>query len=81
MVSTAPGSVSPLTPAVLAAIPTRLRDELIAALNEVLRNYRERRWEPSELNGGKLCEVVYTYSARSHRWQVSCEGNQAVQYG
>jgi hypothetical protein len=33
---------------------------LLKALNEVLRNYRERRWEPSELNGGKLCEVVYT---------------------
>jgi len=25
-----------------------------------VRNYRERRWEPSELNGGKLCEVVYS---------------------
>ena len=25
-----------------------------------MRNFRERRWEPSELNGGKLCEVVYT---------------------
>lgn len=23
-------------------------------------NYREQRWEPSELNGGKLCEVAYT---------------------
>ena len=23
-------------------------------------NYREGRWEPSELNGGKLCEAVYT---------------------
>ena len=25
-----------------------------------MRNYRERRWEPAELNGGKLCEAVYT---------------------
>ena len=46
--------------AVLGAVPESLRDELLRALNEVLRNYRERRWEPSELNGGKLCEVVYT---------------------
>ncbi|MBX3435279.1 MAG: hypothetical protein KF847_18325 [Pirellulales bacterium] len=30
------------------------------AFNEVCRNFTERRWEPSELNGGKLCEVVYT---------------------
>lgn len=28
--------------------------------NKILRNYRERRWEPAELNGGKLCEIVYT---------------------
>jgi len=27
---------------------------------EILRNYREHRWEPSELNGGKLCETAYT---------------------
>jgi len=46
--------------ALLAAIPPSLRDELVKALNEVLRNYRERRWEPSELNGGKLCEVAYS---------------------
>lgn len=44
----------------LAAIPTTLRDDLLNAFNEVVRNYRERRWEPSELNGGKLCEATYT---------------------
>ena len=42
------------------ALPTQLRDELLAAFNQILRNYRERRWEPAELNGGKLCEVVYS---------------------
>jgi len=47
-------------PAVLAGIPGSLRDELLSAFNEIERNFRERRWEPSELNGGKLCEVVYT---------------------
>lgn len=46
--------------AALSGIPETLVDELIAAYTEVLRNYREQRWEPAELNGGKLCEVVYT---------------------
>jgi hypothetical protein len=41
-------------------LPDSLRNELLKAFNEIVRNYRERRWEPSELNGGKLCEVVYT---------------------
>ena len=51
--TTKPGSM-------LGGLPSALRDELVKALNEVVRNYRERRWGPSELNGGKLCEVVYT---------------------
>jgi hypothetical protein len=41
-------------------LPTTLRDDLLNAFNEITKNYRERRWEPSELNGGKLCEAVYT---------------------
>lgn len=44
----------------LNVLPSGLRTPLIDSLNEVCRNYSERRWEPSELNGGKLCEVVYT---------------------
>lgn len=44
----------------LSAIPESLRNELIQALNEIERNFKESRWEPSELNGGKLCEVVYS---------------------
>jgi hypothetical protein len=44
----------------LAAIPTGLRGELYKALDNIVVNYRDRRWEPSELNGGKLCEVIYT---------------------
>lgn len=45
---------------VLAAIPPELREPLIAAFNEITKNYREKRWEPSALNGGKLCEIVYS---------------------
>lgn len=41
-------------------IPAALRDPLVEAYSEISRNYAERRWEPSELNGGKLCEVVHT---------------------
>lgn len=37
-----------------------LRSELVKAFAEIVSNFRERRWEPSELNGGKLCEVVYS---------------------
>jgi hypothetical protein len=44
----------------LADLPSPLRIELIEAFNRVIINFREGRWEPSELNGGKFCEVVYT---------------------
>jgi hypothetical protein len=43
----------------LEGIPTSLRQPLLDAYNQIVRNYRERRWEPSELNGGKLCEICY----------------------
>ena len=41
-------------------LPATLRSDLLSAFNEIVKNYREHRWEPSELNGGKLCEAVYT---------------------
>lgn len=43
----------------LAGLPQGLREPLIASYREITANYIERRWEPSELNGGKFCEVVY----------------------
>jgi hypothetical protein len=46
--------------AILTGIPESLRAELLRAFQEILRNYRDGRWEPSELNGGKFCEVVFT---------------------
>ena len=45
---------------ILSGIPASLRQELLDAYEEIVRNFREQRWEPSELNGGKLCEVVHT---------------------
>lgn len=50
--------MNPLT--ALSGIPVGLRQPLLDAFTEIVRNFREGRWEPSELNGGKLCEVVYT---------------------
>lgn len=48
----------PLT-TVFGVLPGTLRDELLAAFGQIVKNFRERRWEPAELNGGKLSEVVY----------------------
>jgi hypothetical protein len=44
----------------LAGLPAGLRGPLIASFQEIAANYAEHRWEPAELNGGKLCEVVFT---------------------
>lgn len=41
-------------------LPDGLRKELLARFGQIVTNYRLRRWETSELNGGKLCEVTYT---------------------
>lgn len=43
----------------LTGLPPSLRDELLDAFRAIANNYVERRWEPSELNGGKFCEAVY----------------------
>ena len=45
---------------VLAGLPMELRATLLKSYQEIMSNYLERRWEPSELNGGKFCEVVYS---------------------
>lgn len=42
------------------AIPPTLVDDLLEAYRQVVKNYAEHRWEPSELNGGKLCEAAHT---------------------
>ena len=44
----------------LAGLPAGLRGELIDSYREIVRNFIERRWEPSELNGGKFAEVAYS---------------------
>jgi hypothetical protein len=47
----------------LAGLPAGLRDELLAEFRKITRNYREHRWEAAELDGGRLCEVVYSILA------------------
>src|SRR5207249_3982088 len=51
---------APVPQVALGQLPTSIRADLLAALNEIVQNFRAGRWEPSELNAGKLCEIVYT---------------------
>jgi hypothetical protein len=44
----------------LSNIPIPLREELLSRYQSLMSNYAERRWEPSELNGGKFAEAVYS---------------------
>lgn len=46
--------------ALLSGVPAGLRTPLLESFQEIATNYIEGRWEPSELNGGKFCEVVYS---------------------
>lgn len=43
----------------LAAIPEGLRDPLLAEYGSIVQNFAEHRWSPSELSGGKFCEIVF----------------------
>lgn len=43
-----------------SALPPTLVADLLDAFRQVVKNYSEHRWEPAELNGGKLCEAAYT---------------------
>ncbi|WP_343522364.1 hypothetical protein [Pedobacter sp.] len=44
----------------LSSIPSGLREPLIAEYKSITQNYFEHRWAPSELSGGKFCEIVYS---------------------
>lgn len=44
----------------LANIPNGLREPLLAEYESIVQNYLESKWRPSELSGGRFCEVVYT---------------------
>ena len=42
----------------LKNLPVSLRSELLHTYSDILRNFRERRWEPAELDGGQFCEIL-----------------------
>ena|SRR5215831_1318490 len=44
----------------LAAIPVGLRQPLLTEYQSIVQNYSEHRWSPSELSGGRFCEIVFT---------------------
>ena len=44
----------------LTSIPDGLRTPLLAEYQSIVQNYAEHRWSPSELSGGKFCEIVHT---------------------
>lgn len=45
---------------ILSAIPDGLRMPLLAEYQSIIQNFAEHRWSPSELSGGKFCEIVFT---------------------
>jgi hypothetical protein len=47
----------------LGNLPASLRKELVDEFAKITRNYRENRWEAAELDGGRLCEIVYSILA------------------
>jgi len=52
-----------VSPQTLSQIPSCLRDPLVSEYQDIVRNYMDRRWRPSELSGGRFCEIVYTILA------------------
>ncbi|MBW1939434.1 MAG: hypothetical protein JRI67_11875 [Deltaproteobacteria bacterium] len=44
----------------LSVIPEGLRTLLLDEYSSIVNNFMERRWGPSELSGGRFCEIVYT---------------------
>lgn len=79
--------MSTLDPAkALGHLPAGLRAELMAEYDKIVRNYRERRWEAAELDGGRFCEVAYsviaghvagdnypTSASKPSNFKLSCE--------
>ena len=50
-----------VTPATaLSTLPAGLRDPLLAEYQQIVQNYFDGKWLPSELYGGRFCEIVYT---------------------
>ena len=44
----------------LAGIPVDLRTTLLEEYRSIVLNYSEQKWLPTELRGGRFCEIVFT---------------------
>ena len=55
-----PGITSLIPEQAFASLPAGLAKDLLDAFAEIVTNYAQERWEPAELNGGKLCEAAYS---------------------
>jgi len=44
----------------LSGIPAGLRTPLLVEYDSIVQAYFEGRWSPTELSGGRFCEIVYT---------------------
>ncbi|QKG71885.1 hypothetical protein [Erythrobacter mangrovi] len=44
----------------LSGLPDTLRRELLDEYRQIVSNFYEGRWGPSELSAGRFCEVAYT---------------------
>jgi hypothetical protein len=51
-------STPPTISTLFSALPTQLGRNLEKSYTQIKSNFAQRRYEPSELNGGKFCEVV-----------------------
>ncbi len=61
---------------IFPGLPSDIRENLKQTYSQIINNYREGKFEPSELNGGKLCESVY----RLLEWHTN-SNNQYTPFG
>ena len=44
----------------LSCLPESLRDELVSECLHIQTSYYGRKWSPTELSGGRFCEIIYS---------------------
>src|SRR5215210_4062315 len=55
-----PATALPSKDDLLTGIPDSLRQEIVDEFGHIVSNFREGRWGPAELDGGRFCEIVYS---------------------
>jgi hypothetical protein len=63
-----------------SGIPEPLRTELLKIYNNIVTNYRARRWEPAELNGGKLLRGCLHNPQGRGRQRVSYQATETKEF-